>query len=33
MQNKPTPIPDKEYRYDAFENGCVLLNKKKNHYV
>ena len=31
MQNKPTPIPDKEYRYDAFENGCVLLNKKKNH--
>ena len=31
MQNKPTPIPDKEYRYDAFENGCVLLNKKKKH--
>ncbi len=31
MQNKPTPIPDKEYRYDAFDNGCVLLNKKKNH--
>ena len=28
---KPKTIRDREYRYDAFHNGCVLLNKKKNH--
>lgn len=27
----PDKIENKEYRYDSFENGKVLLNKKKNH--
>lgn len=28
---KPQPIKSDEYRYDGFENGTILLNKKKNH--
>lgn len=28
---KPKTIHDREYRYDAFQNGKTLLNKKKNH--
>ena len=31
IQKKPKTIHDREYRYDAFGNGRVLLNKKKNH--
>ena len=31
IQKKPKTIHDREYRYDAFENGSVLLNKRKNH--
>lgn len=27
----PDKITDSQYRYDSFENGNVLLNKKKNH--
>lgn len=27
----PDKITDSQYRYDSFENGKVLLNKKKNH--
>jgi len=27
----PEKITDNAYRYDSFENGKVLLNKKKNH--
>ena len=30
-QKKPKTIQSSEYRYDAFDNGSVLLNKKKNH--
>lgn len=29
--DRPNKIPGKEYRFDAFANGKVLLNKKKNH--
>ena len=28
--HKPNEIPEKQYRFDAFANGEVLLNKKKN---
>ena len=28
---EPEKITDNEYRFDSFENGKVLLNKKKNH--
>ena len=28
---KPKKLAGKEYRFDAFDNGQVLLNKKKNH--
>lgn len=31
IQKKPKTIHDREYRYDAFGNGRVLLNKRKNH--
>lgn len=29
--NNPPEIPGKEYRFDSFSNGQVLLNKKKGH--
>ena len=28
---EPEKITDNNYRFDAFENNKVLLNKKKNH--
>ena len=28
---KPKKLAGKEYRFDAFDNGQVLLDKKKNH--
>ncbi|MGN0506504.1 MAG: alpha-galactosidase [Lachnospiraceae bacterium] len=30
-QEKPKEICNREYRYDAFDNGRILLNKKKQH--
>lgn len=31
MNEKPYPVKDFEYSFDAFDNGKVLLGKKKNH--
>ena len=31
LMEKPNKLAGKEYSFDAFENGQVLLNKKKNH--
>lgn len=31
IRKRPKTIHDREYRYDAFGNSNVLLNKKKNH--
>lgn len=31
VSSKPHKLPGADYRYDAFDNGNVLLNKKKNH--
>ena len=28
---KPKKLKSKEYRFDAFQNGKVLLGKKKQH--
>lgn len=28
---RPRPLTDKNYRFDSFENGHVVLNKKKGH--
>ena len=30
IMEKPNKLVGKEYAYDAFDNGQVLLNKKKN---
>ena len=31
IKRRPDELENPEYRYDAFENGKVLLNKKKGH--
>ncbi len=31
IKRTPDVLEDAEYHYDAFENGKVLINKKKNH--
>ena len=31
VKRRPDELKDREYRFDSFENGKVLLNKKKNH--
>lgn len=31
VKKRPDELNDREYRYDAFENNKVLLNKKKGH--